>query len=128
MKTTVQSGGNEASDAPVAPDHSAAQNLSAALDQLWVRFLAEIRVRVDILDAAGAACAANELSAAQREAAHSAAHKLAGTLGTFNLANGTELAREYELLVSNEEGLDSSQGGRLSSIAAELRAIVASRK
>ena len=39
---------------------------------------------------------------AQREAAHAAAHKLAGTLGTFNLARGTELAREFELLFSAE--------------------------
>jgi HPt (histidine-containing phosphotransfer) domain-containing protein len=127
MTTTAQPGGGAASDADAVPDKSAAQNLSAALDQLWVRFLPEIRLRVEILDAAAAACAANALSTEQREAAHAAAHKLAGTLGTFNLAHGTELAREFELLFAKEEAPESSVAGRLASLAVELRTIVEGR-
>jgi len=127
MTTAEQPGGKAPSDTVAVPDKSAAHNLSAALDQLWVKFLPEIRLRVETLDAAVAACAANELSAAQREAAHAAAHKLAGTLGTFNLGHGTELAREFELLVSKEAFPDSSVAGRLTSLAASLRTIVEGR-
>jgi HPt (histidine-containing phosphotransfer) domain-containing protein len=83
---------------------------------------------VEILEAAAAACAADKLSTAQREAAHAAAHKLAGTLGTFSLASGTELARELEVIFSKEDVPDSSIAGRLASLAAGLRTIVEARQ
>ena len=101
--------------------------LASALDQLWIRFLPEIRKRVDVLAAAAAACRAKDLSAELRESAHGAAHKLAGTLGTFNLARGTELAREFEVLFEEENGPDVLQGERLEAQATELRHIVEGR-
>ncbi|HVU47708.1 MAG TPA: Hpt domain-containing protein, partial [Terracidiphilus sp.] len=73
---------------PVQPD------LTAALDRLWVRFLPEIRERVTIVESAIQTLSSGALSAEQKEAAASAAHKLAGVLGTFSLHRGTELARE----------------------------------
>jgi HPt (histidine-containing phosphotransfer) domain-containing protein len=106
----------------------ATADLAAAIDLLWVRFLPEIRNRVDLLEAAAAACGANQLSTAQREAAQAAAHKLAGTLGTFNLTRGTVLAREFELLCDHEETPACRNAERLASIAKEIRAIVDSRK
>jgi HPt (histidine-containing phosphotransfer) domain-containing protein len=112
----------------VASDRAKASDFAAALDLLWRRFLPEIRQRVELLAAAAADCAANQLSTAQCEAAHAAAHKLAGTLGTFNLAAGTELAREFELQFAGGDTPDARSAGRLASIAAELRAIVDSRK
>lgn len=127
MTTTEQPGDSAASDAVAAPDLSAAQNLSAALDQIWVRFLPEILARVEILEAAAAASGTIELWTAQQEAAHAAAHKLAGTLGTFNLGRGTEIAREFELVLSKEDIPDSSVAKRLASLAAELRATVEGR-
>jgi HPt (histidine-containing phosphotransfer) domain-containing protein len=115
-------------DLSTHPNPAAAPDLAAALDLLWTRFLPEIRNRVELLETAAGACAANQLSAAQREAAHAAAHKLAGTLGTFNLARGTDLAREFEMLSSGEDATDSATAHRMVSIAAELRTIVDSRK
>ena len=44
------------------------------------------------------------LTAEQREQASSAAHKLAGVLGTFGLDEGTNLAREAEILYSSGSG------------------------
>lgn len=116
------------------PDRSAAsgpataQDLGRALDQLWTRFLPEIRKRVDLLEAAALACASNQLSAAERDGAHAAAHKLAGTLGTFSLTRGTDLAREFELTFSREHRPGPALAQRLASIAAELRSIIDSRK
>jgi HPt (histidine-containing phosphotransfer) domain-containing protein len=110
------------------PAGSAASNLAAALDQLWTRFLPEIRNRVDLLDAAATACAANKLSTEQRDAAQAAAHKLAGTLGTFSLDRGTDLAREFELALASEDTPCLAVANRLAELAAELRSIVDSRK
>lgn len=113
---------------PTQPGSSAASNLAAALDQLWTRFLPEIRTRVDLLEAAAKACAANRLSAEQHEAAHAAAHKLAGSLGTFNLAHGTDLAREFELALADNPAPNPALSARLATLAAELRTIVDHRK
>jgi HPt (histidine-containing phosphotransfer) domain-containing protein len=128
MKPQANSDRKGSSDIAAAPDRASPSELAAAIDKLWVRFLPDIRQRVDLLQAAAVACAANTLLASQREAAHAAAHKLAGTLGTFNLFSGTELAREFELAFSNQAALDSTLAERLASIAAELRMIVDSRK
>lgn len=100
----------------------------AALDQLWTRFEPEIWGRVSILETAATACAAQQLTTELREAANAAAHKLAGTLGTFSLARGTELAREFEQLTLNDNLTDPALCSRLSSIASELHSIIASRK
>jgi HPt (histidine-containing phosphotransfer) domain-containing protein len=122
MKPTAQP------DREAASVRSPSTEIAAAIDLLWTRFLPEIRQRVDLLEAAAAACVSRRLSTAQREAAHSAAHKLAGTLGTFNLSHGTELAREFELVFSSEEPPGTMIAEHLAIIANELRTIVDGRK
>ena len=101
--------------------------LNQALDGLWAKFLPLIEDRVDLLESA-AACAANRLSSQEQQAAFAAAHKLAGVLGTFGLAEGTALARELEMLYSGQSSLDPALGARLVSITAQLRSIVQNRK
>ncbi|HEX4758116.1 MAG TPA: Hpt domain-containing protein [Terracidiphilus sp.] len=110
------------------PGQNANPKLTAALDLLWMRFLPEIRERVAILESAAAACAANQLTKEQLDMANSAAHKLAGALGTFSLARGTDLAREFEFLSSRETPPEPDLANRLGSIAAELRVVIDSRK
>jgi HPt (histidine-containing phosphotransfer) domain-containing protein len=109
-------------------DTDAQSALAAALDRMWVQFLPKTRERVAILEAAAADFASNHLSIEQHEAASSAAHKLAGVLGTFGLTRGTVLARELEIVYSRQNGPDPALAERLSSTAAELRAIIQSRK
>jgi HPt (histidine-containing phosphotransfer) domain-containing protein len=99
-------------------------SLTAALDRLWTRFLPEIRERAAVLDAAIQAAAAGSLGVEQKEAAASAAHKLAGVLGTFNLQRGTELARQLELQFNGTP--DSA--AQLSSLASEMRSLIENRK
>ncbi len=109
-------------------DGSGAQNkeaqISAALERLWVRFLPEIRARVEILVGADLAMAAGTLSDTHRQSAASAAHKLAGTLGTFNLARGTVGARELEQLYGSGEGPSPQTAAQM---ANELRELVEGR-
>ncbi len=109
-------------------ERKTAPELTAAIDLLWTRFQPEIRKRVDLLDLAVAASAAGRLTAEERETAHGAAHKLAGTLGIFDLDRGTVLAREFELITEREDKFDSTAAGRMASIAAELRNLIENRK
>ena len=102
--------------------------LSAALDRLWIQFLPQMTERVSTLEAACTALSAGALSVEQRTEANAAAHKLAGGLGTFGLTKGTELAREAEVIYSGEPDADPDAVTRLTAIAAQLRAIVASKK
>ena len=98
--------------------------VSAALERLWVRFLPETRSRIEILETAAQSLATGSLSSDQRNSASSAAHKLAGTLGTFGLANGTALARQLEHLYAEDPGAGSETASRL---AQELREMIEAR-
>jgi HPt (histidine-containing phosphotransfer) domain-containing protein len=102
--------------------------LAEAINRLWARFHPEMIARVALLETAAAAFAENSLTFPQQQAANSAAHKLAGVLGTFSLTKGTVLARELEVMFSRESGPDPEEAKSLTSIAAELRTIVESRK
>jgi len=95
---------------------------------LWNRFLPEMKARVSILEAAATSFAAGSLTLPQQKAANAAAHKLAGGLGTFGLTKGTVLARELEIMYSQEDGPDPTAGNRLQFITAELRTIIEDRK
>jgi HPt (histidine-containing phosphotransfer) domain-containing protein len=99
--------------------------MNEALDRLWKQFLPQIEERVTALESAAAAHAADTLSHDQREAAHTAAHKLAGILGTFGLTKGTVLAREAELLYSGET--DPEAATQLIEIARRLKELMAGR-
>ena len=116
MKTSAQS--------EIPPDAA----LREAMDRLWVKFLPEIRERVATLEAAATAVTAKTLNDSGREAAQAAAHKLAGVLGTFNLTRGTDAARELELVFSSSSAPSASSGKHLAARAAELRAMIESRK
>jgi len=102
--------------------------LAEALDQLWAQFLPEMKERVAALEAAAKAFAENRLSEKQHEAANTAAHKLAGVLGSFGLTRWTVLARELEIMYSQENGPDPAMAARLGEIAAELRTTIETRK
>jgi HPt (histidine-containing phosphotransfer) domain-containing protein len=102
--------------------------IAEALDRLWAQFLPQMKERVATLEAASAELATGKFTVGQREQANSAAHKLAGTLGTFGLTKGTVLAREAEIIYSGEPDTDPDAAARLAEIAAQLRVIVESRK
>lgn len=98
--------------------------LAAALRGMWTRFLPEMLERVAILESAASSCAAASLTPAQQRSAAAAAHKLAGVLGTFGLAEGTTLARELENLYSAPDLPAPSHSAQLLSLTARLRAMI----
>lgn len=85
-------GGHDAGRAPSA-------DLTGALAALWTRHRASNIERVARLEAAAAGTLRDALDEATRDAAEQAAHKLAGTLGTFGIADGTDLARRAETML-----------------------------
>jgi hypothetical protein len=101
--------------------------LAAALDQLWTRFLPQIRERVSILESAARSLAAGSLTAPEQEEAGGAAHKLAGVLGTFNLSRGTDLARQLEVFYTAEGAPNPIFAAQAASLASELRHIIETR-
>ncbi|HEY1768377.1 MAG TPA: Hpt domain-containing protein [Terracidiphilus sp.] len=109
-----------------SPNKIAQPDLVIALDRLWAKFLPEVRERVTIVESAVESLDAGSLHPDQREAAHAAAHKLAGVLGTFNLERGTVLARELEMVFTDHPDPDSSP--RLREMTAELHSVIESRK
>jgi HPt (histidine-containing phosphotransfer) domain-containing protein len=104
------------------------ETISKALDLMWMRHRSHILERVAVLEAAASLVTAKSLTDAEREAAHSAAHKLAGTLGMFSLNRGTDLARELELAYSPGSAPVVASGKHLATLAAELRTMIESRQ
>jgi HPt (histidine-containing phosphotransfer) domain-containing protein len=101
--------------------------MSDALARLWEKFLPEILQRVRVLENAAAALESGILDADDRLAAAAAAHKLAGVLGTFGLAEGTSLAREAEVAYSESTSPDAAGMARLQQIARELNELIRAR-
>jgi HPt (histidine-containing phosphotransfer) domain-containing protein len=103
-------------------------SLTEAMSRLWLKFLPQIVDRVATLETAAAALSEGILTSAQREDAVLAAHKLAGVLGTFGLAEGTALAREAEIFYSQTGSLSGADSQRLLEASVQLRNMIASRK
>jgi HPt (histidine-containing phosphotransfer) domain-containing protein len=93
---------------------------------MWHKYLPDIRERAQVLEDAARSASAGKLSQSEREAAKSAAHKLAGTLGTFGLHRGTDLARELEHIYA--DAASTVPAAQLTAIAAEIQSIIESRK
>jgi HPt (histidine-containing phosphotransfer) domain-containing protein len=102
--------------------------MSDALEGLWLKFLPQMEERVTTLEAANQALAAGRLSDDLLSQAASAAHKLAGVLGTFGLAEGTTLAREAEGLYATPSEIGPDRLAQLAGIAKQLRGVITSRK
>jgi HPt (histidine-containing phosphotransfer) domain-containing protein len=102
--------------------------LAEAMNRLWAQFLPQIEERVSILEKAAATLAAGSLSRELCGEASSAAHKLAGILGTFGLEQGTLLARDAEALYASPASAAEAGNERLASLAAQLRSILSARE
>jgi HPt (histidine-containing phosphotransfer) domain-containing protein len=92
---------------------------------MWLQFRPQMEERLTTLEAAAIALMANALSLEHCSAAASAAHNLAGVLGTFGLAPGTDLARQLEHHYS--AALTPASAPQLKSLTAELRSVIANR-
>jgi HPt (histidine-containing phosphotransfer) domain-containing protein len=98
-------------------DQTAAQT-QKLLHTLWNRNLPMMRERVQLLERAAETARSADLTPPLRRDAATTAHKLAGSLGMFGYAQGTEIARQLEVLLDNPAPPNPDT---LSTLAADLR-------
>lgn len=97
------------------------ENLKTSLKRLWERFKEPIIRRMDIVETASAALSAGTLNSELKTKAISEVHKLAGCLGTFGFALGSEIARQIEHLLQAEI-LTPEQAPELQKLIQQMRA------
>jgi len=102
-------------------------DLTAALNQLWARFLPQMEERLGLIERACQLSTNNSLADEDCKAAHDAAHKLAGTLGTFGLPEGSELARTLELAYQTDPPPEVKDPATVALAVAELGRLIRSR-
>lgn len=103
------------------------EKLEAMLRGMWKSSHATILERIETLRVAQAALAAGSLDDAARKNAESAAHKLAGILGTFGLPQGTQLASQIEALLASPSPLSVDQTRDFALWLDQLESVIASK-
>ncbi len=83
-------------------------NPEQILATIWQRNLPLVRQRVGALRSAADQSRAGQLTPDVRVEASGIAHKLAGSLGMFGYAAGSEIAKNMELLLDSEAPLPAA--------------------
>ncbi|GMU52059.1 MAG: hypothetical protein AMXMBFR33_12050 [Candidatus Xenobia bacterium] len=94
------------------------QSTRQKITRLWEQYLPANLQRVKLLEEAVMALLGGQLTEPLRQKAREEAHKLAGSLGTFGLPNGSELAQQLE--EAFRSGVEAAQTPRLAELVLEL--------
>src|ERR1700742_461045 len=86
-----------------------AEKIRAMLGVMWQKNRSTLEQRLQTLRDAKHKLIEGSLDRVVRKDAESAAHKLAGVLGTFDLPEGSALASKIEVLMAQDEGINSQQ-------------------
>ena len=92
--------------------------------RVWVQFRDMIFERMDAIDAAVIALRDGALSQEVRQKGVLEAHRMAGSLGMFGLAEGTRIAREIEHGLAGDAPTGPEISAHLVASAAALRKIL----
>lgn len=106
--------------APVNPDHP----LNHAIAKIWERFQDKISDQIQVLEQATTALERGKLQSELRVNAYRESHKLAGSLGTFGIGEGSVLARKMEELLQGETPLTPEQITHLAEWVVQLRQVL----
>ena len=104
-----------------------ADKLNKQLDDLWAKFLPQMQSRIETIQLAIDAIQQNRLNHDIQVAAKEAAHKLAGSLGTFGLQSGSDAAAEIQKLLSENGVLGNAELARIQQLVKWLRQNTESR-
>jgi HPt (histidine-containing phosphotransfer) domain-containing protein len=105
----------------------AADKIQAMLLVMWKNSRATVAERMRTLRHAQEKLAKATLEGKERKEAESAAHKLAGILGTFGLPQGTALASRIENLLATEGLIEEQHHHELAAWLDDLEAQIASK-
>ena len=100
------------------------QQTLAAIRGVWEKSQGRIDQQMTVLEQAVAALDRQMLSLDLRQQAIQEAHTLGGSLGLFGFANGSDLARSIERLLTENSLLDSEQVNRLQKLVIQLRQLI----
>lgn len=93
--------------------------------EMWQRYQGLILERLEILQTAATAIQNKNLSVELHKSAERAAHKLAGVLGMFEKETGTQIARELENLLRENEILIVDREQQFVSLVQQLNNLLA---
>ncbi|WP_371357509.1 response regulator, partial [Hydrocoleum sp. CS-953] len=97
------------------------QKLQQSINKIWDRVKGSISERIDVVEQAVIAGKNGKLETNLQHQAQQEAHKLAGSLGTFGLAYGSDLSREIEALLASELPIDYTEISHISKLLSSLR-------
>jgi HPt (histidine-containing phosphotransfer) domain-containing protein len=100
---------------------TAAYELKQKMQVLWQKYLPEMNARLGTVHSAIETLSRGKLSNDLRNAAAHEAHKLAGSLGTFGLRGGSDIALEIERSLSAHTTFGESEIVRLQELASQLQ-------
>ncbi len=106
--------------------HTADQKLQAMIALVWKRSRHTVAERASLLRTAAGLLLEDGLDEAGRKNAVDSAHKLAGVLGTFGLARGTDLAREAEVFFGRSVRAKKAEIEHMQGMLAELAELIES--
>ncbi len=112
-----RNGSPAAGGAGASPDQPAA-------NRVWVQFHDMIFERLAAVETAANALRRATLTPEIRQKAVLEAHRLAGSLGMFGLAEGTQVAREIEHLLGEQAVLAPEAPHKLMELSAALRRLL----
>jgi HPt (histidine-containing phosphotransfer) domain-containing protein len=99
--------------------------LAATLATLWHKHAATILERLTVLEHAGEVLhRTGSLGGSERQSAAEAAHKLAGTLGTFGSPRGSDIACRIDCVLSPDNVLDDEGVAEIPVLISELKLLV----
>ncbi|MFW5947657.1 MAG: Hpt domain-containing protein, partial [Gemmatimonadota bacterium] len=110
--------------AAAAAERASETRAAASMRELWEQFRDTMLERLELLEAVGVELLEGGAAPDGLAAAHAAAHKLHGSLGTFGLRRGSELAEELETLlerVPDSGAMDAGDRYRYSELVVGLR-------
>jgi diguanylate cyclase (GGDEF)-like protein len=114
----------EAAIGPAQLPKNPEQQTRSLVAKIWERAKAKTLHQIEVLEAAVASPSMREGGDRLWRRARQEAHKLAGSLGTFGLAEGTQLARQIEQLLQIETALSPDQRQQLEQQVANLRQLL----
>lgn len=106
---------------PQTRPSSIQQKAQAVLAQMWKKLKEHNSDRLAILEGVAIAMRENSLDSELQYRAKVAAHKLAGTLGTFGFIEGSQLALEIEQILGDESTFDQYEAHYFGELIVALR-------
>ncbi|MDZ4875022.1 MAG: Regulator of RpoS [Chroococcidiopsis cubana SAG 39.79] len=103
------------------PSEQTRQQTLTALAGVWERFQGRVNEQVMLLEQATTQILPAQLTTEQRHHAEQAAHTLAGSLGTFGFATGSQLARKIERSLRAKKPMSQTETKHLRELVAALR-------